>query len=125
MRSGMTKLHVALSPDQGYARVSGCMQETRMDASSLKTRVWNRDFPNPIGAQFSCLSLLPFCWVFSSIPQTLCHLNSGLAAGFDKNAEIIEPMLGLGFGFVEVGSITPKAQPGNPQPRVFRIPELK
>ena len=34
-------------------------------------------------------------------------------------------MLGLGFGFVEVGSITPKPQPGNPTPRVFRIPELK
>ena len=50
---------------------------------------------------------------------------TGLAAGFDKNAEVMEPMLGLGFGFVEVGSITPKAQPGNPQPRVFRIPELK
>ena len=52
-------------------------------------------------------------------------LLTGLAAGFDKNAEVIEAMLGLGFGFVEVGSITPKPQPGNPAPRVFRIPELK
>lgn len=46
----------------------------------------------------------------------------GLAAGFDKDAEVIAPCLGLGFGFVEVGTITPKAQPGNPKPRVFRLP---
>lgn len=47
----------------------------------------------------------------------------GLAAGFDKNAEAITGALGLGFGFTEVGTITPKAQPGNPKPRVFRLPE--
>ena len=47
----------------------------------------------------------------------------GLAAGFDKNAEVPEQMLGLGFGFVEVGTITPKAQPGNPKPRMFRLVE--
>lgn len=46
----------------------------------------------------------------------------GLAAGFDKNAEVIAPMLGLGFGFVEVGTVTPKPQDGNPRPRVFRDP---
>ena len=47
----------------------------------------------------------------------------GLAAGFDKNAEAIKGALGLGFGFTEVGTITPKPQPGNPKPRVFRLPE--
>lgn len=45
----------------------------------------------------------------------------GLAAGFDKNARVYRPMLAQGFGYVEVGSVTPKAQPGNPKPRVFRI----
>ena len=47
----------------------------------------------------------------------------GLAAGFDKNAEVPDAMLRLGFGFVEVGGVTPKPQPGNPRPRVFRLPE--
>ena len=45
----------------------------------------------------------------------------GLAAGFDKNAEVPNAMLGLGFGFVEVGAVTPRPQPGNPRPRVFRL----
>jgi dihydroorotate dehydrogenase len=60
----------------------------------LRTRVFGLDFPNPVG----------------------------LAAGFDKNAELFDPMLDLGFGFVEVGSLTPRPQPGNPPPRVFRLP---
>lgn len=47
----------------------------------------------------------------------------GLAAGFDKHAEVMAPLLAAGFGFVEVGSITPEPQPGNPRPRVFRLPE--
>lgn len=47
----------------------------------------------------------------------------GLAAGFDKDAEVPDAMLAQGFGFVEVGSITPKAQPGNPKPRLFRLSE--
>ena len=47
----------------------------------------------------------------------------GLAAGLDKNAEGVAGLFGLGFGFVEVGTVTPRAQPGNPRPRVFRIPE--
>ncbi len=64
------------------------------DDPILATRVWGRDFTNPIG----------------------------LAAGFDKNAEVIDPMLRLGFGFVEVGSVTPRPQPGNPRPRIFRLP---
>ncbi len=47
----------------------------------------------------------------------------GLAAGFDKDAEVPDAMLGMGFGFVEVGSITPRPQPGNPKPRLFRLAE--
>jgi dihydroorotate dehydrogenase len=47
----------------------------------------------------------------------------GLAAGLDKNAEHIDAMAGLGFGFIEVGTVTPRAQPGNARPRLFRIPE--
>lgn len=46
----------------------------------------------------------------------------GLAAGFDKNGEVPDAMLGLGFGFVECGTVTPLAQKGNPQPRLFRLP---
>lgn len=47
----------------------------------------------------------------------------GLAAGFDKDAEVPEHLLGLGFGFVEVGTLTPRPQPGNSRPRLFRLPE--
>jgi len=47
----------------------------------------------------------------------------GLAAGFDKNAEMIGEMANLGFGFVEVGTVTPLPQPGNPRPRMFRLPK--
>ncbi|KAL3663551.1 hypothetical protein V7S43_011438 [Phytophthora oleae] len=47
----------------------------------------------------------------------------GIAAGFDKDAEAMEGMLDMGFGCVEIGSVTPKPQPGNPQPRVFRLYE--
>ena len=47
----------------------------------------------------------------------------GLAAGFDKNAELIDDFSNLGFGFIEIGTITPKGQPGNPQPRLFRLPQ--
>jgi dihydroorotate dehydrogenase len=64
------------------------------DDPALRVTLWNRNFPNPLG----------------------------LAAGFDKNAEVIAPMLGFGFGFVEIGTVTPKPQLGNPRPRVFRSP---
>ena len=47
----------------------------------------------------------------------------GLAAGFDKNAEAFAAMLRFGFGFVECGTVTPRAQAGNPKPRLFRLPE--
>ncbi|GLT30933.1 hypothetical protein SLA2020_057060 [Shorea laevis] len=68
-------------------------REKRPDPPILGLDVWGRQFSNPIG----------------------------LAAGFDKNAEAVEGLLGLGFGFVEVGSVTPVPQEGNPKPRIFRL----
>nr|CAD1840831.1 unnamed protein product [Ananas comosus var. bracteatus] len=70
-------------------------KEKRPDPPILNLEVWGRKFANPIG----------------------------LAAGFDKNAEAVEGLLGLGFGFVEVGSVTPMPQEGNPKPRIFRLPK--
>jgi dihydroorotate dehydrogenase len=49
----------------------------------------------------------------------------GLAAGFDKNGEVLTPLSRAGFGFVEVGAVTPRPQPGNPKPRLFRLTEDK
>ena len=49
----------------------------------------------------------------------------GLAAGFDKNGRHIDALMSLGFGFIEIGTITPQPQPGNPRPRLFRIPEAQ
>lgn len=64
---------------------------------------------------------------FSALKQNILGLQFqnplGLAAGFDKNAEVIMPMLSSGFGFVEVGTITPKPQQGNQKPRIFRLIE--
>jgi dihydroorotate dehydrogenase len=65
------------------------------DDPVLAVTLWGRHFANPIG----------------------------LAAGFDKDAEVVDPMLRLGLGFVEIGSVTPRAQPGNPRPRAFRLPD--
>ncbi|TQD94649.1 hypothetical protein C1H46_019701 [Malus baccata] len=70
-------------------------REKRPDPSNLGLEVWGRKFSNPIG----------------------------LAAGFDKNAEAVDGLLGLGFGFVEIGSVTPVPQEGNPKPRIFRLRE--
>jgi dihydroorotate dehydrogenase len=49
----------------------------------------------------------------------------GIAAGFDKNAELTDELAAMGFGFVEIGTLTPKAQPGNDKPRMFRLPADK
>lgn len=68
----------------------------------------------------SCNSRLP------RKPVSVCGIEFpnpvGLAAGLDKNAECIDAFSSLGFGFIEVGTVTPRPQPGNPQPRLFRIP---
>lgn len=69
--------------------------DRRADPPSLGAKVWGRSLPNPIG----------------------------LAAGFDKNAEVVDAALGLGFGLVEIGSVTPRPQEGNPRPRLFRLPQ--
>jgi dihydroorotate dehydrogenase len=66
-----------------------------VDDPVLATRVWDLEFTNPLG----------------------------LAAGFDKDAEVVDAMLALGFGFVEAGTVTPLPQPGNPRPRLFRLTE--
>lgn len=61
------------------------------------------------------------------VPTTLMGLSLinpvGLAAGMDKNGAHIDAMANLGFGFIEVGTVTPRAQAGNPKPRMFRLPE--
>jgi dihydroorotate dehydrogenase len=66
----------------------------------------------------------------SSSPDPILHTTAlglafaspiGLAAGFDKDAEAVRPLQALGFGFVEVGTVTPLPQPGNPRPRLFRL----
>ena len=65
----------------------------RPDDPKLAVRAFGLNFPNPIG----------------------------MAAGFDKSAEAPDALLRLGFGFVEIGSVTPKPQAGNPRPRLFRL----
>ena len=72
----------------------------------------------------------PLQWAWSnetvSDPLELAGLNFpnrvGMAAGLDKNARCIDALGAMGFGFVEVGTVTPRAQPGNPKPRMFRLP---
>ncbi len=60
-------------------------------------------------------------------PVTVMGLNFknpvGLAAGLDKNGDYIDALAALGFGFIEIGTVTPRPQPGNPKPRLFRLPE--
>ena len=67
----------------------------RREFPALATRVWDIDLANPIG----------------------------LAAGFDKDAEALDALLSAGFGLIEVGTVTPRPQPGNPRPRLFRLAE--
>jgi len=68
-----------------------------------------------------------YCGTRVSDPIQLAGLTFpnrvGMAAGLDKNARCIDGLAAMGFGFVEVGTVTPKAQPGNPKPRMFRLPE--
>lgn len=72
---------------------------------------------------------LQWAWCTERVedPVTLAGLQFpnrvGLAAGLDKNARCIDGLGAMGFGFVEVGTVTPKAQPGNPKPRMFRLPQ--
>lgn len=68
-------------------------------------------------------------WLFGEVPQLPCTAMGlkftnpvGLAAGLDKNGDYIDSLAALGFGFIEVGTVTPRPQRGNPTPRLFRIP---
>ncbi len=74
---------------------TGTLATVTTRPASLKTRAFGVDFPNPVG----------------------------LAAGLDKNGQHIDALMALGFGFVEVGTVTPRPQSGNPKPRMFRLPE--
>ena len=62
---------------------------------------------------------------FTNVPFTFKGLKFknklGIAAGLDKNGDFINSLGALGFGFIEVGTVTPKSQPGNPKPRIFRF----
>jgi dihydroorotate dehydrogenase len=75
------------------------------------------------GTPLMCLAAQPRV----SDPVTLAGLRFpnrvGLAAGLDKNARCIDAWGAMGFGFIEVGTVTPKGQPGNPRPRMFRLPQ--
>ena len=68
-----------------------------------------------------------FCVVDPALEREFCGIKFsnpvGLAAGFDKNATLYPAFSTLGFSFIEIGTVTPKAQPGNPKPRIFRIPQ--
>ena len=77
------------------SRACGCCRRSRPrpDDPKLAVRAFGLNFPNPIG----------------------------MAAGFDKSAEVPDALLRLGFGFVEIGTVTPKPQTGNPRPRLFRL----
>lgn len=74
---------------------------------------------------------LQWAWCNETVndPITLAGLKFpnrvGMAAGLDKNARCIDALGAMGFGFVEVGTVTPKAQPGNPKPRMFRLPQAR
>jgi len=70
---------------------------TTFESPALEQSVWGLPFTNPVG----------------------------LAAGFDKNAQVVDLMLKQGFGFAEIGSVTPRPQAGNPRPRLFRLPSDK
>jgi dihydroorotate dehydrogenase len=65
--------------------------------------------------------------LITTTPQTIMGLSFpnpiGLAAGLDKNGDYIDALASLGFGFIEIGTVTPKPQSGNPQPRLFRLPK--
>ena len=77
-----------------------------------------------------CLGTLPFVVKRpADDPRTVMGLTFpnpvGLAAGLDKNGGYIDPLAALGFGFIEIGTVTPRPQPGNPKPRLFRLPQAQ
>ncbi|MEZ5627633.1 MAG: quinone-dependent dihydroorotate dehydrogenase [Rhodocyclaceae bacterium] len=73
--------------------------------------------------------LLPPAQALPAVPTEVMGISFpnrvGLAAGLDKNGEAIDGLARIGFGFLEIGTITPRPQPGNPRPRLFRLPEVE
>ena len=65
------------------------------------------------------LPTIPFCARLFLV--SIFQIRSGIAAGFDKDARVADAVLAMGCGFAEAGTVTPKPQPGNPKPRVFRL----
>jgi dihydroorotate dehydrogenase len=80
-----------------FAPIRSLLERTFSKTGDLSTTVWGIRFPNPVG----------------------------LAAGFDKNAQYLRELQTLGFGFIEIGTVTPLAQEGNDRPRMFRLPKDK
>ena len=100
------------------------------ESAGLKLlRLSNPEFAHNVAIKALNLGLVPKpkTSVFENLKTSICGLELdspvGLAAGFDKNAEAVDPLLKCGFGFIEVGAVTPKGQPGNPKPRLFRLPK--
>ncbi|WP_290652129.1 quinone-dependent dihydroorotate dehydrogenase [Aquisalimonas sp.] len=89
------RAHAAALHGLRVARLVGVNRWIAGDVPRLERRLMGLRFPNPVG----------------------------LAAGLDKNGEYIDALGSLGFGFIEVGTVTPRAQSGNPKPRLFRLPE--
>jgi dihydroorotate dehydrogenase len=90
----------ALDPETAHhvaMRLAGVAGRFAARPPACPVRVMGLDFPNPVG----------------------------LAAGLDKQAEHVDALAALGFGFLELGGVTPRPQPGNPRPRLFRIPEAR
>ena len=101
-----------------------------VESAGLKLlRLSNPEFAHNVAIKALNLGLVPKpkTRVFENLKTSIggLELDSpiGLAAGFDKNAEAVDPLLKCGFGFVEVGAVTPEGQPGNPKPRLFRLPK--
>jgi len=95
----------AIDPERAHELA---LQGLRL-AHRLGATTWLRKHP---GLPIRCMGL--------EFPNPL-----GLAAGLDKNADYFEALGDLGFGFIEVGTVTPRPQPGNPRPRIFRIPQAQ
>ena len=89
----------AVDPEQAHTMTVAALKagvhprQSGDDPQSLRISVFGLDFPNPVG----------------------------IAAGFDKNADVPDAMLAMGMGFAEVGTVTPRPQAGNPKPRIFRL----
>lgn len=105
MYSLLRRLLFCFSPETSHHIALGCLQwAARLKLTGLVAR-------KPVAAPVEVMGI--------QFPNAV-----GLAAGLDKNADYIDGLAALGFGFIEVGTVTPKPQPGNPKPRLFRLPAV-